>query len=233
MGKTRKYGANYLSDSRIAKRIVNLADLRGKDILEVGAGSGQLTKYIKGYKTLTVIERNRNFESILRSSFPEAKVIIADALEIDWNTFQIFISDMPYSISSPLLEKLWNHDFEVAIITVQKEVADRILASPGKGEYSRLSVMMQLMFEVTKKFEISPGAFKPAPKVYSTVLRLERKDTAIPKTFGDFLKQLFSQRRKKIRNIVPVSLYQEKRPGELTIDELLQLYRDFNEQPRF
>ncbi len=230
MRTTRKYGANYLIDNKVARTIANTVSYKDKDVLEVGAGSGQLTKFINGYRSLTLIESNRNLERTLKTMFPGAEVKIGNALEIDWPLFQIFVSNMPYSISSPLLEKLWNCSFETAVVTLQKEVAERALATPSNKEYSRLSIMMQLKFRISRQFDIPPSSFSPPPKVYSTVLKLQKKDAEIPRGFDSFLKQLFSQRRKKIGNIIQTGLYGDRRPEELSVDEFMKLFGEFSGQ---
>lgn len=230
MRRSRKAGINFLNDSAIAKRIAELEDFTDKDVLEIGPGLGQLTTFIKNYRSLTLIEKEKSFTERLKSSFPEATIIMADALKVEWPAFQIFVSNIPYSITSPLLEKLWNCDFEEGIVTIQKEVADRITAVPGTKDYSKLSIMMQLKFDVNRKFDIAPSKFTPQPKVFSTVLKLKRKERVIPEGFDQFLKLLFSQRRKKIRNVVNSGLFQDKRPEELSLENLLTLFERFSEQ---
>jgi 16S rRNA (adenine1518-N6/adenine1519-N6)-dimethyltransferase len=228
MRRGRKAGINFLKDPTIAKRIVELEDFSGKDVLEVGPGLGQLTAFIRNYRTLTLIEREKDFADRLKYSFPDATVVAGDALKVEWPHFQIFVSNMPYSISTPLLEKLWNSDFEEGIVTVQREVADRITAVPGTKDYSRLSVMMQLKFDIERKFDIPPSKFVPQPKVFSTVLILRRAEGVIPNGFDLFLNLLFSQRRKKVRNVMNLGLFQDKRPGELSIEDLLALFEKFS-----
>ena len=210
--------------------IVACVDFSGKDVLEIGAGLGQLTKFIKGYKNFTIIEREADFADRLKADYPEINIINGDALKVDWPKFEVFVSNMPYSISSPLLEKLWNSEFKEGVVTIQKEVADRIIAVPGTKDYSRLSVMMQLKFNVERKFDIPPSKFTPAPKVHSTVLRLEKRDTEIQRGFDDFLKTVFSQRRKKLKNVINTEIQGDKRPEELSRDELLEVFQHTNAQ---
>ncbi|MCL5407904.1 MAG: 16S rRNA (adenine(1518)-N(6)/adenine(1519)-N(6))-dimethyltransferase RsmA [Candidatus Thermoplasmatota archaeon] len=232
MRRSKQAGINFLNDPRLAERIVSAVDYSGKDVLEVGAGLGQLTRFFQNYRSLTLIERESDFAERLRKSFPAATVINEDALKVQWPKFDVFVSNMPYSISSPLLEKLWNSSFEVGVVTIQKEVADRITALPKTKDYSRLSIMMQLKFNVQREFDIPPSKFTPSPKVYSTVLRLERRDTKIPDGFDEFLKLLFSQRRKKLRNILDSESSGEKRPEELTLPELIELFEKISARQR-
>ncbi len=230
MRRSKQAGINFLNDPKVAERIVSCVDFSGRDVLEIGAGLGQLTKFIKGYRNFTIIEREADFADRLKADYPEINIINDDALKVDWPKFEVFVSNMPYSISSPLLEKLWNSEFKEGVVTVQKEFADRIIAVPRTKDYSRLSVMMQLKFNVERKFDIPPSKFTPAPKVYSTVLRLEKRDTEIQEGFDDFLKTVFSQRRKKLKNVIDTEIQGDKRPEELSRDELLEVFQHTNAQ---
>ncbi len=230
MRRSKQAGINFLNDPKVAERIVSCVDFSGRDVLEIGAGLGQLTKFIKGYRNFTIIEREADFADRLKVDYPEINIINDDALKVDWPKFEVFVSNMPYSISSPLLEKLWNSEFKEGVVTVQKEFADRIIAVPRTKDYSRLSVMMQLKFNVERKFDIPPSKFTPAPKVYSTVLRLEKRDTEIQEGFDDFLKTVFSQRRKKLKNVIDTEIQGDKRPEELSRDELLEVFQHTNAQ---
>ncbi|MEM0133780.1 MAG: 16S rRNA (adenine(1518)-N(6)/adenine(1519)-N(6))-dimethyltransferase RsmA, partial [Thermoplasmatales archaeon] len=223
----------FLNDPKIAANIVSIVDVRNKDILEVGAGLGQLTRFFKGYRSLTIIEREVDFSERLKISFPDATIVNGDALKIPWPKFDVFISNMPYSISSPLLEKLWNSQFTEGVVTIQKDVADRITALPKTKEYSRLSIMMQMKFKIERKFDIPPSKFTPSPRVYSTVLRLEKKGEDVPVGFDEFIKLLFSHRRKKIKNVIRSDFYGDKRPEELSKSELLEIFTQLSEQQQF
>lgn len=230
MRRSKQAGINFLNDPKVAERIVSCVDFSGRDVLEIGAGLGQLTKFIKGYRNFTIIEREADFADRLKVDYPEINIINDDALKVDWPKFEVFVSNMPYSISSPLLEKLWNSEFKEGVVTIQKEFADRIIAVPRTKDYSRLSVMMQLKFNVERKFDIPPSKFTPAPKVHSTVLRLEKRDTEIQEGFDDFLKTVFSQRRKKLKNVIDTEIQGDKRPEELSRDELLEVFQHTNAQ---
>ncbi|MEM0346418.1 MAG: 16S rRNA (adenine(1518)-N(6)/adenine(1519)-N(6))-dimethyltransferase RsmA [Thermoplasmatales archaeon] len=228
MGKKNREGINFLIDEEVARKIVSLVNVYDKDVLEVGGGLGQLTKYISGYRTLTIIEKRKEFAERLRSMFPNANVIQGDALRVEWPEFQVFISNTPYSISTPLLERIRNSKFDYAVVTVQREVADRITASPGSKNYSRLTVMMNMKFQVKRMFDIPPNKFFPRPKVYSTVLLMRRKETNIDPSIEAFVRDLFSQRRKKIKWLVNSAKYGDRRPEELNLDEFLDLFDEFN-----
>jgi dimethyladenosine transferase len=225
----KRTGTHILINDEIARRIVSCVNVKDKIVLEVGPGSGSLTKFINGYKELYLIELQEDFRQYLLGRFPNSTLIVGDALKIQWPDFQIFISNLPYNISTPILEKLQHKNFEEGVVMVQKEVAKRILASPGNGDYSRLSVSMQLRFKIKKCFDVSPGNFLPAPKVQSTVLHLEPSNNNLPEGFDEFLKKLFSERRKMISTILGGPNFPHKRPEELTPKELLELYSNIKQ----
>ncbi len=226
----KRTGTHILVNERTAEKIIGCVEVQGEDVLEVGPGLGALTRFIKGYRKLYLIELQRDLESYLRENFPDAILIMGDALQVDWPKFDIFVSNLPYNISTPLLEKLQLTEFKMGVITIQKEVAERILASPGSKDYSRLSVGMQLRFNVEKCFDIPPSEFKPEPKVYSTVLRIKPSGMKIPEGFDDFLRKIFSTRRKMISTIIGDSSLPRRRAEEFSPQELLTLYSKINEQ---
>jgi len=232
MGYRNKDGINFLLDDEIARRIVSAVDTKGKDVLEVGGGLGQLTRFIRDYRTLTVIEKQAEFALRLKEMFPDANVIQGDALRVQWPRFQVFISNTPYSISTPLLEKLWKSEFEVAVVTLQKEVADRITSHPGTKEYSRLTVMINMKFQVERMFDIPPSKFSPRPEVYSTVLRLRRNSYELKEGIEELVRMLFSHRRKKIKWLVRSDRFGEKRPEDLSTDDFEELFEEFNAMQR-
>lgn len=224
----KRTGIHILINEDLAEKIVNCVNVRGKDVLEVGPGTGALTNFIKGYRRLYLIEKQVDFINELKVKFPDSEILSGDALRIEWPKFDIFISNMPYNITSPLLEKLQKYKFDEAVITIQKEVADRILAKPGSKEFSRLSVGMQLIFTIEKCFNISPSNFRPIPKVYSTVLKIRPTGRNLPQGFDEFLKLLFSSRRKMISGILKDKALPNKRPEELSPFDLLDLYLKIN-----
>lgn len=226
----RTTGTNILVDDHISRKIAECVNITGKNVLEIGPGYGAITKHLKGYKKLYLIELQGEFEPYLRSKFPDSEIIIGDALKLEWPEFDVFISNLPYNISTPILEKLENMEFQEGVITVQKEVADRILANPGNKYFSRISVGMQLRFNIQKCFHISPHKFRPVPKVYSTVLRIVPKGVTLPSEFEDFLRTLFSSRRKMISTIFHDRSLPDKRPEELNPEELLELFKKISGQ---
>ncbi|MDR0968200.1 MAG: 16S rRNA (adenine(1518)-N(6)/adenine(1519)-N(6))-dimethyltransferase RsmA [Holosporaceae bacterium] len=208
----KKFGQNFLFDEKINRRIISVAgDLAGKTVAEVGPGPGGLTLEIlkRGVKKLFVVEFDPHWSAVWRSlssTFDgKLEVIEEDALKVDFKALapNAIISNLPYNISAQLLVKwLRNSDaYEQFVLMFQKEVADRLYASPSTKAYGRLSVLTQCNATVAKAFDVEPGSFFPPPKVRSTVVKLIPKtDRAICdfNAFSDLLTAAFANRRKTV-----------------------------------
>ena len=171
----KKFGQNFLTDEIILDKIVNVAgDIKNKNILEIGPGPGGLTYSIlkKEPKKLISVEIDNNLFNILQKEFAEYnnfKVINVDALKINENDyFQNninIIANLPYNIGTSLLIK-WMKNikiFESFTLLLQKEVVDRIIASPCTKSYGRLSIIVQALCDVKKAFDVKPTSFCPPP----------------------------------------------------------------------
>src|SRR5438874_10950350 len=192
-----KLGQHYLVNQSAAVRIVDaLGDVSGGTVLEIGPGRGALTTTLASRaRRLIAIEFDRVLAAQLRMNFalrPNAEIIEGDILAIDFNTLfgpkpgsmrpgmefvpepVKVIGNLPYYITSDILLRLFEHHqyFQTIVLMVQKEVADRMAAPPGRSDYGLLSATTQLYCKVVKLFILPPGAFAPPPKVHSTVLRL-------------------------------------------------------------
>jgi len=228
--KKPKLGQNFLSDIGAAEKIINaLGDIGQKLVVEIGPGQGALTKTLaKRAGRLIAIELDRLMATELRytySRFPNVEILEGDILKIDFRTVlhrtigplndlrplkpsrASVIGNLPYYITSDILLRLFEfHDqFDAIVIMVQREVADRIAATPGSRDYGLLSATAQLYCRVDNLFTLPPGAFSPPPKVHSSVLRLTvqpRFDElrVEPKTFIPFLKAAFAMKRKTLLN---------------------------------
>jgi len=183
------------------------------NLVEIGPGLGALTgPLLERVKRLTVIEIDRDLAARLAAEHPAERLTlhIADALEFDFASLGSdlrVVGNLPYNISSPLLFHLMQYDAALRDITVmlQKEVVERMVAAPATSEYGRLSVMLQVRFRVERLFRVSAGAFRPAPKVDSAVVRLIPLQQARPHLVDDALfarvvAAAFGQRRKTMRN---------------------------------
>ena len=214
----KRVGQNFLHDQRVIAKIVRSVNPRpGQNILEIEPGLAALTSPLIGEcDALTVLELDRDLAAGLpgRVPHPERLTIIeADALRYDYS--QLFqedrplrvVGNLPYNISTPLLFHLLEFGDKVQDMhfMLQKEVVDRITASPNTKEYGRLSVMIQYYCKPTFLFEVPPGSFNPPPKVTSAVFRLEPYAVKPiiaknEKALARLVSHVFTQRRKTLRN---------------------------------
>lgn len=196
-------------DESIAERQISYADLKKRDIvLEIGPGYGILTKKIaKKAGKVIAIEIDERFSHFL-SDIQGVEIIWEDVLQVDLKKlgFNKIISNIPYQISSPLTFKLLETNFEVGIIMYQKEFAERLIAKPGEKNYSRLSVMASIHANWEILEIVPPSAFSPKPKVSSCIVRVKPTKPKFlikdEENFATLVKILFSQRRKKIKNVL-------------------------------
>ena len=207
-----RLGQHFLRDPSILGRIVDaLEPVPGETVLEIGAGPGTLTEILlaRGLNVIAV-EKDRRLAAALDRR-DNLTVITGDALELDWHSYGAnkVIGNIPYYITSPLIDKALAPPIpDRVVFLVQSEVADRIAAPPGSKTYGALSVGVQAVARVEKLFTVAPGAFRPAPKVRSALIRLTplaeplvRPEEVAP--FRVFVTACFSKRRKQLKNAVP------------------------------
>lgn len=226
---SKSKGQNYLIDRRVAEREVEYLGITDGDrVLEVGPGFGILTSaLLERTSKLTAIEIEEGAVRYLRDSFPRMEVLQGDFLEIDPPRFDLFISNVPYSISSPLLFRLLDMDFERAVIMVQREFAERMAAPAGDSEYSRLSVNVFYRAECRLLENVPRSRFWPEPEVDSTVVLLTPRPAPFPlrdeKHFLKLVDVLFQQRRKKIGTVLKQKrMLPEDRTGIPYLDERVE-----------
>ena len=212
----KSLGQNFLINQNILKKIVSLIKLKGKSILEIGPGTGNLTSYIleNNPKKLIVVEKDKFLVNHLKKKF-ESKIIIIndDILKIDekklYNERLIVFGNLPYNISTEILAK-WiinlddkNFWFDSLILMFQKEVADRILSQFNTSNYGRLTILANWKLEIEKICDIKPGSFFPKPKVDSSLLFFKPKKNFYQlknsKNLEKITRIFFNQRRKKIK----------------------------------
>jgi 16S rRNA (adenine1518-N6/adenine1519-N6)-dimethyltransferase len=212
----KRFGQNFLKDEHWIGRIVRSIDPKpGDAIIEIGPGQAALTREVialAGFET--AVEIDRDLAAFLRTKFPETELqlIEADALTLDWRTVLEgkrlrVIGNLPYNISSPLLFALLPAAGRVTDqhFMLQKEVVERMVAEPGSKTYGRLSVMLQRRYVMHRLFDVPPGAFVPAPKVTSSVVRMvPRPESELEpvdeERFAEVTALAFQQRRKTLRN---------------------------------
>ncbi len=214
----KRFGQNFLHDQHWIGRIVHSIDPKpGDALIEIGPGQAALTREViatAGHEA--AIEIDRDLAAFLREQFSEdeLELIEADALKLNWRSVLPgkrlrVIGNLPYNISSPLLFALTNVADRVIDqhFMLQREVVDRMTAEPGSKTYGRLSVMLQYRYVMHKLFDVPPGAFTPAPKVTSSVVRMvPRPIDSLPLVPAEMFEALvaaaFQQRRKTLRNAI-------------------------------
>jgi len=211
----KSLGQNFLIDQNIIDKIVDIIELKNKNILEIGPGTGNLTEGIlkKKPKKVLVVEKDNDLTSLLKEKFKnKIEVINKDVLKIDENllsdqTLTVF-GNLPYNISTEILckwilnikEKIW---FDCLILMFQKEVADRIISDFNTKSYGRLTILANWRLNIKKICEVSPISFQPKPKIYSTVLFFEPKKEFFSlknsKNLEKITRTFFMHRRKMIK----------------------------------
>jgi 16S rRNA (adenine1518-N6/adenine1519-N6)-dimethyltransferase len=221
-GRRRALGQHFLRDAGIARRIVEIAGLTPADLcVEIGPGEGVLTFLLaERAGRLLALEVDEKLVEGLRSrlaALAYVEVREADARSFDYSTLTalrpspegrvVIVGNLPYSVSKPILERLVAARTAVSemVLTLQKEVAERVAAGPGSKRYGALSVLTQLYCDVRLALAIPPGAFRPPPKVDSAVLHLRvlagpRVPVGDEARFHRLVKAAFGQRRKTLAN---------------------------------
>lgn len=202
----KSLGQIFLVNAEVIDKVVKCANLSKRDIvLEIGGGLGFLTKRIAEEASRVItIEIDRRLVEAMRevlNGISNVEIIHGDALKIKLPEANKVISNLPYSISTEITFKLLEEvPFELAVLTYQKEVAQRILAEPGSEDYGRLTIMVQLYAIVKHALYIPRYYFHPIPKVDSMTLRIERKEPELSPDelilFKEVVRDLFTQRNK-------------------------------------
>jgi 16S rRNA (adenine1518-N6/adenine1519-N6)-dimethyltransferase len=202
---------HFLVDDRVLDRLPTYLQATPDHILEIGAGTGALTDRLLGLGRVTAVERDPDLAAFLREEFADEvatgrlTVVAGDALDVDLPAFDASVSNLPYGPSSELAFRLLPLGRPL-VLTFQQEFAERMAAGPGDEEYGRLSVAANHYAEVTVVETVPPAAFDPQPAVESAVVRTAPRepDYDIPDDdfFLRFLKAVFTQRRKTMRNAV-------------------------------
>ena len=218
----KNLGQNFLHDRGVIERIVLAIDPRpGDRIVEIGPGQGALTfPLLRRHGELTAIEFDRDLLQPLAAAAQAhgaLSLLNANVLDVDFSALAAggmpgegllrLVGNLPYNLSSPILFHALDHAAAIRDMhfMLQKEVVERMAAGPGSKVYGRLSVMLQAYCRVTPLFKVPPGAFRPAPKVDSAVVRLQPLPpgavvVADRARFAHVVRAAFGQRRKTLRN---------------------------------
>jgi len=211
----KRFGQNFLRAPHVVEQILTAAEVTpGAQVVEVGPGPGALTdRLLAAGARVTAFEVDRDLAAALESrAAPNLTVHLGDVLKADWPALLAappykLVANLPYNISSQVLFKILDHRdlFSRLVLMFQKEVGDRLLASPATRDYGILSVLVQNWYEVTRVVKVPPGCFFPPPKVESVVLSFApRRQPLAPvnneESFRRLVKAVFAQRRKTLRN---------------------------------
>lgn len=220
----KRFGQNFLTDQAILSEIIRaIVPAAGDTMVEIGPGQGAMTTLLlKSLSRLHVVELDRDLVALLQKKFSADKLIMhaGDALQFDFGAIAPeqgklrIVGNLPYNISSPLLFHLTQYAQQVEDqhFMLQKEVVQRMVASPGGKDYGRLSVMLQWRYQMELLFIVPPSAFDPPPKVDSAIVRMRPIATPLAceqTRLEQVVTQAFSQRRKVIRNSLS-SLFTEE-----------------------
>jgi 16S rRNA (adenine1518-N6/adenine1519-N6)-dimethyltransferase len=244
----KRLGQSFLIDEHVVDDQIAFANLTKADIvLEIGPGLGILTnKLAEHVRKVIGIEYDKKLYSYLKTEVPgNVEIIHGDALALDFPKFNKVVSNIPYQISSPLIFKLIDYQFTLAILMLQSEFARRLGAQPNTKEYSRLTIMTSYYYDVELLSNVSKTSFYPEPKIDSQLIKLSpkkaRKTARDEHLFSNLIKIVFGERRKMMKNSIldhhfkfniPKDDLKEiisglpnmtSRPEELTLNQLIEL----------
>ncbi|WP_040516580.1 16S rRNA (adenine(1518)-N(6)/adenine(1519)-N(6))-dimethyltransferase RsmA [Gracilimonas tropica] len=212
--KTKKsLGQHFLTDKMVLFQILDTIDAdENTRVIEIGPGTGALTKWLaEKFTDLHAIELDQRAVEVLKKELPDITIHEEDVLKVNWEELvdpdkkNIVVGNLPYYITSPILFDLMENRklFTEAILMMQKEVAERLVAEASSKEYGILSVQTQLFSTPEILFDVHPHSFNPPPKVMSSVIKLHFDKPDLPVS-DDMIKKVvrtaFNQRRKKLSN---------------------------------
>ncbi len=223
-----RFDQNFLVDKNVVEKIVNRCNFSSQDfVLEIGAGNGVLTeKIVSRVAKVVAIEIDKNLANRLKEkffSFKNFEVINKDFLYFDLNSVNLpvgrklkIVGNIPYSITTPIIEKIFKYfNWDIVVMMMQKEVAERILAVPGTKSFSRLTLWTNFYSKTEPLFEVTKTCFRPVPKVDSFVVKFvpnyDYFDYKFKIDLFRIIKIAFSQRRKTILNSLSHGLKLDKK----------------------
>ncbi|MDA3930392.1 MAG: 16S rRNA (adenine(1518)-N(6)/adenine(1519)-N(6))-dimethyltransferase RsmA [Prolixibacteraceae bacterium] len=242
----KNLGQHFLTDLKIAKKIVESLQSNCSNVLEIGPGMGVLTQFLfqePSFKT-TAIDVDRESIAYLQDKYEDLsdQIIYGDFLSYDVSLLYAsepfaVIGNFPYNISSQILFKVLDHKNQVPEVVgmFQKEVAERLASPPGSKAYGILSVLLQAYYKIEYLFTVHENVFNPPPKVKSAVIRLTRNSVeelaCDEKLFKKIIKATFNNRRKMLRNTLKPFLTRDgfehhfltQRPEQLSVADFVEL----------
>jgi len=225
----KRLGQNFVVDRFFLNLLVNYADIAPEDIvLEIGSGLGYLTEIlIRKAKKVIAVEIDPRLVRVIRkrlSGIENVEIVQGDILKMEIKDFDKVVSTPPYSISSPILFWLLERPFKLAVLTFQKEFAERLNAASGSEDYCRLTVMTYYKAEVELLDLVPKEAFYPPPEVDSIIVRIKpRRNPPFfvkdERVFRDVVRVLFTQRNKKVKNAI-LQFFREHEIGKQEAQKL-------------
>lgn len=206
---SKRSGQHLVMDPTVLERMVEYAELSRDDtVMEIGAGTGNLTELLaRRAGRVVAVEKDKQLFDLARERLrgqSNVKLILGDALKIDLPDFQKVVANIPYAISSDLTFRLLEKNFKLAVLMYQKEFAERLVAKPGSGNYSRLTVNVYCRATAELLDEVPPEAFFPQPEITSTIVRIRPREPPFKieneRVFSSLTRALFQHRRQRVRN---------------------------------
>lgn len=247
----KKFGQNFLIDQNIIKKIIDVSQPKNKNIIEIGPGRGALTKIlVKEAKKLDCFEIDPDMVEILKKEIHNDNFTLnqMDFLETDLQNYKNYdvIANIPYYITTDILFKIFDQveNFNNAILMVQKEVAQRIIAKKNSPDYSKLSLTCQYLADCKLEFIVKANSFNPVPKVDSAIISLKfKKNVENYSELKEFFKLCFLARRKKLtysltnkfstnaikKAYEKLNIDENIRIQQLDLDEIVKLYQYLTE----
>jgi 16S rRNA (adenine1518-N6/adenine1519-N6)-dimethyltransferase len=219
---SKRLGQHFLIDETVLEHILDHAAITASDVvLEIGSGAGTLTRALaqRAQRVIAIEKDARLFEALqseLRAN-PRLTIVRGDALKIDWPSCTKLVANLPYGISSPAIFRFLESKTRIAILMLQREFAERLVAPVGAKDYGRLTVMAGYLGSVELLEQISSKCFYPEPSVDSALVRITRHRVpalalANPELFAQLVVALFGQRRKKVRTPLSRFIQQQGLP---------------------
>ena len=196
-------GQHFLNNEEILDETMRLADISSEDhVIEIGPGPGVLTeRLLESGCALTSIEIDTEVCEFLRDNFPTLDLIEGDALQVNWPKANKVVANIPYQISSPLIDIITrNHSIEYVVLLVQEEFAERLVVE-WESDRGSLGMCTMLDWDCTFEMRVGPHCFTPSPQIHSRLVTMKRKDSPANSKLAKLLiRQGFAERRKKLRN---------------------------------
>ena len=221
-------GQHFLIDYNIVSKIIESGNVKESDVvLEFGTGYGYLTKKIADLvRMVYTYEIDNELYSKAKNFLVEntnVMIFNQDFFKQEEYDFDFFLSNIPYSRSKDTMKWLSLHEFRDAVIMVQKEFCDKLIAPPGSSDYSVVSVFSQYCFDIEPLFDVEKNSFNPPPKIDSKVIRLRRKKNKINPQVISGLELLFSNRNKNAAKLLGSKQYLNKKINQVDVETLIEI----------